>query len=342
MKIVVGNGLLEKIGNYCRKLGFNEKVLVLTGPHVYYVAGKTVLDYLEDSRINADYFIVKEPTFDVVEEVQEVIREVRPETLVAVGGGKVIDVAKLASFRENLPFISVPTAASHDGIASPSVSLKRRDRTPVSLMAQPPMAIIADVDVIMRAPSRLLASGCGDIVAKLTAVRDARLAYMIKGEYCGDYALSLALLSAKHVMRSVDLIARRSEAGVRTLIEALISCGVAMSIAGSSRPCSGSEHLFSHALDLIAPKPALHGEQVGVGTIMMAYLHRMNWRRVKEFLRRVGAPTTAKELGIDEYYVVEALTIAHKVKPRRYTILGETGLTWEAAERLAKATGVIE
>ena len=53
----------------------------------------------------------------------------------------------------------------------------------------------------------------------------------------------------------------------------MISSGMAISIAGNSRPASGSEHKFSHALDMIAPKPALHGEQCGVGTIMMMYLH---------------------------------------------------------------------
>ena len=126
------------------------------------------------------------------------------------------------------------------------------------------------------------------------------------------------------------------------VVEALISCGYAMCIAGSSRPCSGSEHLFSHALDMVASKPALHGEQVGVGTIMMMYLHGGDWKRVKEALQALGAPTTAKELGVSDDAVIEALTIAHKIRPDRYTILGDKGLTREAAERLAVNTGVIE
>jgi len=99
--------------------------------------------------------------------------------------------------------------------------------------------------------------------------------------------------------------------------------------------------LFSHALDMLAEKPALHGEQTGVGTIIMAYLHGMKWERVRETLKRVGAPTNAYELGIDPEVIIEALTIAHTIRPGRYTILGKDGLTREAAEKAAKITGVI-
>jgi glycerol-1-phosphate dehydrogenase [NAD(P)+] len=114
-----------------------------------------------------------------------------------------------------------------------------------------------------------------------------------------------------------------------------------MSIAGSSRPASGSEHKFSHALDVKAPKPALHGEQCGVGTIMMAYLHGGDWQRIRQSLHSIGAPVDAQGLGIADQYIVEALLHAKNVRPERYTILGE-GLTRKAAEELARVTLVIE
>lgn len=179
-------------------------------------------------------------------------------------------------------------------------------------------------------------------MAKFTAVRDWELAHNAKNEYYGEYAASLSLMSAKLVAEHSDIIQPGLEEGVRVLLEALISCGVAMSIAGSSRPCSGSEHLFSHTLDLIAPKPAMHGEQCGVGAIMMAYLHGMDWKRVKETLEKVGAPTTAEELGIEPEHVVKALMQAGVIRPERYTILEEKRLDYDSAEKLAKATGVID
>ena len=131
------------------------------------------------------------------------------------------------------------------------------------------------------------------------------------------------------------------DAGYRTLLEALVSCGVAMSIAGSSRPCSGSEHLFSHALDVIAPRAALHGELCGVGTIMMARLHGLDWRSIADCLRRVGAPATAAELGIDREKIVEALVRARSIRPERYTILDQAELTREKAAALAEECGII-
>jgi len=122
--------------------------------------------------------------------------------------------------------------------------------------------------------------------------------------------------------------------------KALVSSGVAMSIAGSSRPASGSEHKFSHALDRIAKKPALHGEQCGVGTIMMMYLHGGDWEAIRNALLTIGAPTTAHALGVTDEEVIEALVHAHEIAPERYTVLGDSGLNFEAAEKLAKTTKV--
>jgi len=145
------------------------------------------------------------------------------------------------------------------------------------------------------------------------------------------------MMSAQIIIDSTDKI--KDDASI--VVEALISSGVAIGIAGSSRPCSGAEHLFSHALDIICPTPALHGEQCGVGTIIMAYLHKADWRKIKEALKAVGAPTTAKELGIEEKYIIEALTIAHTLRGR-YTILHKLGgLDKKEAESVARATGVI-
>jgi glycerol-1-phosphate dehydrogenase [NAD(P)+] len=204
------------------------------------------------------------------------------------------------------------------------------------------MAIVADTSIIIQSDYRFTASGCGDVVAKFTAVRDWELAHKVKNEYYGEYAASLALMSATLVMKNADAIKPGIEEGLRVVLEALISCGVAMSIAGSSRPCSGSEHLFSHALDLVAPNTAMHGEQCGVGTIMMAYLYEADWKGIKATLQKTGAPTTAEELGVEPESVVEALVRAGTIRPERYTILEEKRLNHNSAEKLAKATGVID
>jgi glycerol-1-phosphate dehydrogenase [NAD(P)+] len=340
-EVLVGRNVAPAVGETLTRLGYNGPVLIVTGRTVMSIVGDVVIESLRKANLNPSTITVERATTEEVSKVESEIRKVKPDIVVGLGGGKDIDVAKLSSMKSGGRFVSVPTAASHDGIVSPLVSMKGLDR-PYTYVAHSPVAIVADTTIIAKSPYRLIASGCGDIVAKYTAVRDWKLAHRIKNEYYGDYAAELAIMSSRLVMKNANDIKRMSDSGVRTLVEALISCGVAMSIAGTSRPCSGAEHLFSHALTMVAPKPALHGEQCGVGTIMCAYLHGANWELIRDVLRRIGAPTTAKELGVEPECVIEALTKAHSIRPERYTILGESGLTKEAAHRVATVTGVID
>lgn len=339
-EVLIGKQVAPLVGATLTRLRIRGRALIVTGPTVRNIAADIVLSSLNDFGFTTEISVVEGSTIEQVLMVEKKTHEFKPNIIVGVGGGKDIDVAKLSSMHTSTQFLSVPTAASHDGIASPLVSMKGMDR-PYSYVAHSPVAIVADTSIIGKSPYRLIASGCGDVIAKYTAVRDWKLAHRIKNEYYGDYAAELAIMSSRLVMKNSSSIRMVSESGVRTLVEALISCGVAMSIAGTSRPCSGAEHLFSHYLTMTAPKPALHGEQCGIGTILCAYLHGANWELIKEVLHKIGAPTNATELGIESKYILEALTKAHTIRPERYTILGESGLTNEAAQRVANITGVI-
>jgi glycerol-1-phosphate dehydrogenase [NAD(P)+] len=340
-EVIVGHGVLDQVNAVCEGLGFGSPILILTGPDHSRRIALQVKRSLEASGKRVDLSIVEASNNAGVVNAMAVIEEVHPRVVLGVGGGKSIDIAKFSSSRKALPFISIPTAASHDGIASSRAAIQDAER-PFSVETQSPLAILADTGVIATAPYRLTASGCGDIIAKYTAVRDWEFAHRLKGEYYAEYAANLSLMSAKHVISRARTIQSRTEEGLRIVLEALISCGVAMSIAGSSRPCSGSEHLFSHALTTLAPDVALHGEQCGVGAIMIAYLQRGEWRLIRDTLRTVGAPTTASELGFEAESIVSALTMAHRIRPDRYTILGVEGLTVDAAETLARETGIID
>ncbi len=340
-KVIVGEGAIKELSNVMRELNLTTPIAIVAGPNVWRLYRDKLLEPLEEFTKDYEYFEASEPSLNYAEKLYIDIREYKPSLIIGFGGGKSIDLAKYIAMKLSIPFISVPTSASHDGITSPFASLRGTTK-PYSIKAKAPLAIIADIDIIARAPIRLLRAGSGDLIAKLTAVRDWQLAHKLKNEYYGEYAASLALLSAKHVLRFANVIRRGGKEAARIVVEGLISSGVAMCIAGSTRPASGSEHLFSHALDIIAPGKALHGEQVALGTIMMMYLHGGNWRKIRKIMKKIGLPTKAKELGIRDTDVIRALTIAHSIRPERYTILGESGLTWEAAEKLAKTTGVID
>jgi glycerol-1-phosphate dehydrogenase [NAD(P)+] len=209
-------------------------------------------------------------------------------------------------------------------------------------MTQAPLAIIADTGIIAQTPWRSIISGCGDIIAKYTAVKDWDLAHAEKQEYHGQYAANMAEMSAKLVTKNASQIKPGNINGLRILLEALISCGVSMSIAGSSRPCSGSEHLFSHALNIISPNCAMHGEQVGIGSILTSYLQEANWEEIRDTLKEIGAPTTAKELGIKDEHIIKALEKAPTMRPERYTILHKLQPDYETCKTVAKTTKVID
>ena len=337
-EIFTGPGIIGETGVICRDLRFKGKVLVVTGSNTYKIVGEDVITSLQEHDFEVENITINQASTDIILEVQKMLSD--KSLVLGVGGGKVIDVAKLASTRSGLNFISIPTAASHDGIASPRASIKNEGSS-VSLPAESPIGVIADTKIISKAPFRLLAAGFGDIISNHTAVLDWKLAHRLLNEDYSDSASALSLMTAKMTMKSADAIKEGLIESAELVVKALISSGMAISIAGNSRPASGSEHKFSHALDMVAPKPALHGEQCGVGTIMMMYLHGGDWKSIRDTLKLVKAPTTAKELGIEPEYIIKALTIAHTIRKERYTILGDRGLTEEAAMTLATYTGVI-
>ncbi len=336
-EIYAGHGVLEQVGPMCRRFGFGENALIVTGSTSYDVAGKRVKELLEDSGFNVEVHITDKASVENLERVKDHAHD--SNFLVGVGGGSKIDLAKKASYDLGMHFISVPTIATHDGIASPRASI-RENGTTVSMDAQEPMGIVADTEILIQAPYRYLAAGAADVIGNITAIKDWELAHKLRNEEFSSTAYGMAKYSAEFILENADAIKPNLEESAWIVVKSIMASGMAMSIAHSSRPASGSEHLFAHALEKIAPGKALHGEMVGVGTIMMMYLHGGDWLRVRNALKAIGAPVTSRELGVEDEDIIEALTNAHRMR-NRYTILGTRGLTEEAARNLARITGVI-
>jgi len=336
--IEIGEKNISDFGRFLNSLNKPKKVSLIAGKNVQKVLRKKIEKSLKSKKIQFIWHTSKDNQVKSLNKIQKDVKKDNSDLIIGIGGGRSVDTAKLISYNLGKQFVSVPTAASHDGMASPFVSVK--SNIPHSIVASAPMGVFVDIDVIRKAPVRLLASGCGDLVANIVAVKDWQLGHKKKKEYYGRYAADLAMMSAKIVMENSSKFAKKG-LDARVIVEGLISAGVASCIAGSSRPCSGAEHLFSHALDKIAPGIGLHGEKCGIGSIMMAKLHGQDWKKIVKTLKDVGAPTTAKQIGLKPDVIIKALTIAQGLRPERYTILKEIKMTEKRAYSLAKSTKVI-
>ena len=336
--IVVGEKNINDIGSFLKSLKNIKKVSLVSGNNVKKIVQSKIESSLSASKIQMVWHLAETNDKRSIKKIEQNVGKSKSELIVGVGGGRSVDIAKIIGFNLDLPFVSIPTSASHDGIASPFVSIK--GNKPHSLVATAPLGVFVDVDIIKKAPKKLLASGCGDLIAKITAVRDWQLGRDKTGEYYGRYSADLALMSAKILMEHSSRFSKKG-LDVREVVEALISAGVASCIAGSSRPCSGAEHLFSHAVDKLEPGIGLHGEKCGIGAIMIAKLQGQDWKKIVKTLKSVGAPTTAKEIGLKSEVLAKALTIAQSLRPERYTILKEVNMNENKAINLAKSTKVL-
>ena len=332
--VVTGPGVLEQLPAVIAELDLPERGLIVCDSNTLKIAGREVNEYLEIGGHQMKKVVVEGANSQELLRVEDALDGI--DFLIGVGGGRPIDLAKQAGFNKNIPFVSIPTAASHDGFGSARSSIRQAGRK-TSMQAIPPIAVVADTTIISRAPSSLLAAGVGDIVSNQTAVLDWRLDGQ-KADY-SEYAAALSEMAAQLVEDGIEKVASGTEEGVRLVVKALISSGVAMSIAGTSRPASGGEHKFSHWLDANSDNPALHGEQCGLGSIVTMYLHGGDWEKIRDTLKAVNAPINSKGLGMDDGMVLSAFINSKEIRPQRTTILDKTEP--KAIEEAALATGVI-
>jgi glycerol-1-phosphate dehydrogenase [NAD(P)+] len=336
--IEIGEKNMCDFGRFVNLLNKPNRISLITGSNVKKILKRKIEDSLKLTKVKFVWHTSGDNTIEAINQIQKDVKKDESNLIAGIGGGRSVDTAKMIAYNLGKPFVSVPTAASHDGMASPFVSII--SNKPHSIVASAPLGVFVDIDVIRKAPRRLLASGCGDLIANIIAVRDWQLGHEKTGEYYGRYSAELALMGAKIVMENSSDYAKNG-LDVRIIVEALISAGVASCIAGSSRPCSGAEHLFSHALDKIAPGKGLHGEKCGIGSIMMANLQGQDWKKIVKTLKDVGAPTSAKQVGLKSDEIVNALVIAQELRPERYTILKEIDMTERKALKIAKITKII-
>ncbi len=245
--------------------------------------------------------------------------------IVGLGGGRTLDVCKYASYVSKTPFLAIPTTASNDGLCSPIAVLKRKDGKPKSLGSATPSMAIIDTEVIANGPIQNIMAGLGDTISNYMALLDWEFAVSKGKDEMNGYAYLMSKCALGTLMQShyTEICPELIE----DLVNSLVMSGIAMDYAGSSRPVSGSEHLFSHALDYYGKTNNLHGIQVALGTVAVLKLIGFDQKPVIDYLKRFGVDINPSRLGISEDVFIYCMQHAVEMRANRYTYLHEADLS---------------
>ncbi|ERP31737.1 iron-containing alcohol dehydrogenase family protein [Chitinivibrio alkaliphilus] len=313
---------LQKLGKYLRQEGFR-KISLFWGGGIQEFFQET----MEISFASAEIRVLYEEVVETndIDNAFASAKKLPPESevVVALGGGTVIDYCKYVAFLNQVPLLSVPTLISNDAFASPTSSLVVDGRRK-TVKSTVPYGVIIDTETIRRAPRKFLYGGIGDLFCKTTAIYDWKLAYKNTGEVVNDFAATVCQNAADtftfYENKNMDDLEY-----VRIIASSLLMTGIAMIIAGNSRPASGSEHLVSHAYDRVCDEPSLHGLQVGVASYAVSYLQKDTHERIRQDIISSGFADFMKETPLNRECFLRALFLAPDIKQGFFTILSERG-----------------
>ncbi|MGI5486062.1 iron-containing alcohol dehydrogenase family protein [Microtetraspora malaysiensis] len=282
--------------------------------------GDKIAEVIAPTLGEAQVFRVADGSVDAAVSLGADLRKGAYEAVIGIGGGKTIDATKYAASLAGIPMVAVATNLSHDGICSPVASLVHDGGKP-SFGVPMPLAIMVDLDFVHGAPPALVRAGVGDVLSNLSAIEDWQLGNAERGEPIDGVAVSMARTAAEAVVGRSDSI--EADGFLTVLAESLILSGMAMVVAGSSRPSSGGDHEILHAVDQLFPGTSNHGEIAGVGAAFCFFLREDSRRldQITDCLRQHALPVTPGDLGLTVDQFTDAVMLAPSTRPGRYTIL---------------------
>ena len=319
----IGSGYINKVEVLLKENRISGKLFYITDPVIDGIYGENIrkqiekVGYLKTEIIDCN-------TISYAMAVAERVIATDIDCIIGMGGGKVLDVCKYAAYISKTPYLSIPTTAANDGLASPIAVLKRKDGKPKSLGCAMASMIVIDTEVIASSPLQLIKAGIGDTISNYMALQDWDFAVRRGRDTMNGYAYLMSQASLDALMKTqYDHICLEF---VEVLIKSLVLSGIAMDFAGSSRPVSGSEHLCSHALDYYAEVKNFHGIQVALGTVAILKLLGKSYDKVLEYLKRFDVDINPMRLGIDEDTFVLCMQKATSMRKERYTYLHEADM----------------
>lgn len=332
--IRVGSGVIQELPGILRDLGASHIFLVADN-YTYEAAGRQVEQLLDQAGLayHKRVFQTETPLVPNEYALGSVLAAMtsQDDMLLAVGSGTLNDVTKYVSARTGMPYVIAATAPSMDGYAS-TVAPTILDGFKTTLPAVYPAAIVADVDILKDAPMPMLTAGFGDIIGKFTSLADWRLSHQLNGEYYCPEVAGVIEAAVETCAANAQALAQREPQAIQAVTEALILSGLAMGMVGVSRPASGAEHQMAHYWEMDALRRGevhpLHGNAVGVGTVLAASLYEMaaeylpqgfaapDKGQILACLQAAGSCADPKELGIRRELCLESLLHAMELRDR--------------------------
>lgn len=330
----ISTGAINEIYTTLNENNVRGKILYVSDPVVDKLYGATVKKQVNEiGKVREE--IVSHNTIAYAMSVAERVIATDVDCIVGVGGGRVLDVCKYASYIAKKPLLSVPTTMANDGISSPIAVLKRQDNKPKSLGCDMPTMLLLDTALILNSPVELIKAGIGDTISNRMALLDWEYACSKGKDEMNGYAYMMSKTSLDVLMKT-QFTSICTEF-VDVLANSLVLSGIAMDFAKSSRPVSGSEHLFSHALDYYGSKQNLHGIQVALGTIAILKLIDEDYTELIQYLNKFDVCINPKRLDIDQETFVYCLQNAVSMRSNRYTYLNDANLETERLKKIYKA-----
>lgn len=194
--------------------------------------------------------------------------------IVAVGSGTINDLCKYASYQLQKPYVVFGTAPSMNGYGSANASIKVSGHKK-TLKAHLPSGIFLDLDILVKAPVRLIRSGLGDSVCRSTAQADWLLSHLLLDTYYNEVPFELLRPFEMDLFANTAALVKGNIEAMRNLASTLVLSGFGMYISGGSYPASQGEHMIAHTMEMACGDSlpvSYHGEQIAVTTLTMAKL----------------------------------------------------------------------
>jgi glycerol dehydrogenase-like iron-containing ADH family enzyme/glycerophosphoryl diester phosphodiesterase len=278
-KVVIEEGALCRVHEVIAELQLGTKALLIADDRTYEAAGERLYRMLSEQGLDITLSVNHEKNLYADEKaLGKALIDIEPDTefIIVVGAGTLNDTARYISYKLNLPYLVVATAPSMDGYASTGSPLLV-EGFKKTFLAVSPAAIIGDLDILAAAPREMMAAGFGDMLAKITALCDWKLAAAVEQEHYCPLISQMMVKALSLCINHVQGLAEGKKEAVGYVMEGLVLSGIAMQMLGNSRPASGSEHHMSHYWEMLhvmqGHDPELHGVKVSIATLFIISMY---------------------------------------------------------------------